>query len=77
MLFMENNEIKKTSLEWYEEVRKSCPTFIIYDPDGWDRKNYEFSFNQELVTKEEFQKRLFSSTVLMGSKDREFFEKWK
>lgn len=74
---MENNELKKTSLDWYKEVRENCPTFVIYDPDGWDRTNYEYSFNQELITKEEFQKRLFSSTVLMGSKDKEFFEKWK
>jgi len=53
------SEIKKTSLEW----EKDCP-YRILDPDGWDRSNYEYSFNEELITEEEFQKRLFSSTVV-------------
>lgn len=53
----------KTSIEWYELIPKEYG-LVIYDPDGWDRKNYEFSFNQELITKDEFKNRLFQSTVL-------------
>lgn len=50
----------KTSKEWVED----CKDFVtILDPDGWDRKNYDFSFNQELITKEEFKQRVTYSTV--------------
>lgn len=50
----------KTSKEWAED----CRDFVtILDPDGWDRQNYDFSFNQELITKEEFKERITYSTV--------------
>jgi len=39
----------------------------VLDPDGWDRKNYEYSFNQELISKEEFKKRFYMSTVMLSS----------
>jgi len=55
--------IKKTSSEWIKET-----TIIVYDPDGWDRENYQFSWFEELITKEEFDKRLMGSTVLSGFK---------
>lgn len=61
---------KKTSKEWEKIIPKKFG-LIIYDPDGWDRKNYEYSFNEELITKEEFKMRLSNSTVLCKS---EFFE---
>ena len=51
-------EIKKTSAEWIKEVG-----YEILDPDGWDRNNYDYSFNKEKITMEEFQKRLSLSTV--------------
>lgn len=50
--------IKKVSSEWVKEVG-----YEIIDPDGWDRKNYDYSFNKEKITKEEFDKRLSTSTV--------------
>jgi calcineurin-like phosphoesterase family protein len=68
--------IKKTSQQWYAEIPRELG-FVIYDPDGWDRKNYEFSFNQELITKEEFIKRTFGSTVLSNKNAHEFFTKWE
>lgn len=34
--------MKKTSLEWIKEY--DCK---ILDPDGWDRHNYNYSFNKE------------------------------
>ena len=34
------------------------------DPDGWDRKNYVYSFNEELISEQEFTFRLNKSTVL-------------
>ena len=37
---------------------------IILDPDGWDRKNYEQSFNVELITFDEFMRRVERSTTI-------------
>jgi len=54
-----SEEIKKTSEEWFKEQNK---VIRILDPDGWDRSNYQFSFYEELITKDEFQERLFRST---------------
>jgi len=59
---MEDN--LKTSKEWYALHREDKGNVIIMDPDGWDRTNYEFSFNEELITQEEFSMRLGRSTVL-------------
>ena len=51
--------MKKTSAEWIKKVN-----YEIINPDGWDRKNYDYSFNKEKITMEEFQKRLSLSTVI-------------
>ena len=51
--------IKKISSEWIKEY--DCK---IIDPDGWDRKNYEYSFNIEKITRKEFERRLVRSTIL-------------
>lgn len=56
---------RRTSAEWYENLRKFYDITIL-DPDGWDRKNYEYSFNEELITSEEFDRRLMASTVIGG-----------
>jgi len=53
---------KKTSKEWLEEVPKKYKLTIL-DPDGWDRKNFDYSFNQELITKKEFKMRVIHSTI--------------
>lgn len=52
----------KTSQEWYNEIPKEYE-LIILDPDGWDRTNYEYSFNEELISKEEFMNRVSYSTI--------------
>lgn len=54
--------MKKTSQEWLESIDPKHKLKIL-DPDGWDRNNYEFSFNEEKIEKEEFDKRLGSSTI--------------
>jgi len=64
-----SDEIKKTSKEWYEEIPKEHK-LVIMDPDGWDRQNYNYSFNEELITEKEFSIRLSSSTVICN---RSFF----
>lgn len=48
----------KTSAEWCDEFKD-----VIIDPDGWDRKNFEHSFREELVDKQEYLKRLRMSTT--------------
>ena len=56
--------MKKTSKEWmiYHEI----PEYAIIDPDGWDRTNLEYSFNEELITEEEFINRIGASTCYLG-----------
>jgi len=55
--------MKKTSKEWYEEIPKKYE-LVILDPDGWDRTgDFDYSFNKELITKEEFKMRLSYSTI--------------
>lgn len=49
----------KTSKEWQDIYKDK---FIILDPDGWDRKNFEYSWHYELITEEEFNKRAILST---------------
>jgi len=56
--------MKKTSKDWYELIQGKESGFVIMDPDGWDRKNYDYSFNQELVTLVEFKMRSTRSTTL-------------
>lgn len=57
------NEVK-TSKEWKELL---CPKVIIMDPDGWDRSDYDYSFNQEKISKEEFNRRLCTSTCMWNT----------
>ena len=47
----------KTSEEW----QKVCNIRVL-DQDGWDRKNFTFSWHEELITREEFLQRLAFST---------------
>lgn len=49
----------KTSAEW----QRLNPDVVVYDPDGWDRKNYQYSWYEELITLDEYNKRLIYSTV--------------
>ena len=63
------SELKKTSKDWYEELNikekaEGTHLTVIMDPDGWDRQNYEYSFNEELITEIEFMARKGMSTVL-------------
>ena len=48
----------KTSEEW----QKLCKAEVL-DPDGWDRKNFQFSWYEENISRSEFEKRLVLSTI--------------
>ena len=51
---------EKTSADW----QVLHPELRVYDPDGWDRKNYFYSWYQELITEEEWMRRAFVSTCI-------------
>lgn len=53
----------KTSKQWFDNDIENNHKYIILDPDGWDRKNYQYSFFEELITKDEYDRRLCNSTV--------------
>lgn len=54
------NSFKRTSKEW----QALKPDKLVYDPDGWDRKNFDYSWYEELITEEEYDLRVSKSTVL-------------
>lgn len=58
------NQTLKTSDDWDREY----PNITILDPDGWDRTNYQFSWFEEKITKEEFEKRMMHSTCIQNKK---------
>lgn len=60
---MDELQILKTSQEWYSEYED----IEIIDPLGWLMENLDFSFNEELISKEEFEKRLNNSIIFQFS----------
>ena len=52
----------KTSQEWQEIFH----TIKVVDPDGWDRTNFEYSWNKEKITREEYSNRIGKSTVMLN-----------
>jgi hypothetical protein len=49
---------KRTSKEW----QVIFPEIVVIDPDGWDRKNFDYSWNEEKIgVQEYFKRRLLSS----------------
>jgi hypothetical protein len=50
-------EDPRTSEDWQKLYNG-----IIYDPDGWDRKNYQFSWHEEKISRKEFERRACMST---------------
>ena len=59
---------KKTSAEWQKEY----PSIVVYDPDGWDRKNYVYSWSEEKITLEEYKRRRSLSTCKFIACSTEF-----
>lgn len=55
-----NTELK-TSDEW----QKLNPHKIVLDPDGWNRANYQFSWYEEKISLEEYQRRVMYSTSII------------
>ena len=53
-----NREYLKTSKEWQELFKE----VVVLDPDGWDRKNYKYSLEEELISLSEYYNRIIQST---------------
>lgn len=52
-----------TSAEWLRQSQYAG--IVVMDPDGWDRKDFERSWGEE-ITEEEFFARLLQSTCLFN-----------
>lgn len=55
--------LTKTSKEW-EQLLFAGINLTILDPDGWDRKNYKESFEEEKISPIEFRNRVSMSTCM-------------
>jgi len=60
-----------TSEEWSKEDDSGIK---ILDPDGWDRKNWQFSWHEEHITQREYENRRSFSTCRHPPK---YFEQFK
>ena len=59
---LESKEEIKTSDEWEKSNLPEMKGTEVLDPDGWDRQNFDFSYYQELITKDEYLFRVGGST---------------
>lgn len=62
---IDRSKYYKTSADWQEEAKG----LRVMDPDGWNRKNYQFSFYQEKITRFEFMNRVLRSTCTWTNMD--------
>jgi hypothetical protein len=53
-----------------EQWQTLFPVRVI-DPDGWDRRNFNYSWSEERITLAEYKRRLVVSTI-----DTAAFRKW-
>ena len=54
----------RTSEEW----QKVCKITVL-DPDGWDRTNYQYSWFEEKISREEFMNSVLPSTCMFHAED--------
>lgn len=64
--------MKRTSKKWCKKL--GLMLSWIFNPDGWNRTNLNYSFNEEKITKEEFVDRLSASTVKLMPPILKLFE---
>ena len=58
-----SKSIKRTSAEWVD-----IHDFNVIDPDGWDRKNFQYSWYEEKITWTEYETRAMASTRIIPTK---------
>lgn len=61
MKIINQNTSLLTSEDWHNILSHG---WVVMDPDGWDRSNYQYSWFEELITKDEYYHRLMNSTCL-------------
>ncbi len=60
LILLENKRVELlTSQQW--NVR--YPEVTVLDADGWDRKNFQYSWYEEKISFQEYYKRLIMSTI--------------
>lgn len=59
----------KTSIEWQEEYFE----IQVLDPNGWNRKNLQYSWHEEKITLQEYKNRLLESTCKFNVDIKEYF----
>jgi hypothetical protein len=57
--------LKKTSQEWTDILFVDLKLKVM-DPDGWDRSNWKYSFEEEKVSVTEFRNRVARSTCMFN-----------
>jgi hypothetical protein len=57
----------KTSYQW----QLTYPDPVVMDPDGWDRKNYQYSWFEEKITLVEYNRRMLMSTCVIFTPQEE------
>lgn len=55
---LERRPITKTSAEWNKK-----DGVLVLNPDGWKRDNFQYSWYEELITQQEYLRRLSLSTI--------------
>ena len=61
-------KVSEMELKTSEEWQKLCKIEVL-DPDGWDRANLQFSWYEEKISRNEFERRLAPSTVQFNPDD--------
>jgi hypothetical protein len=62
----------KTSVDWMKDYINN---FTIAEPNGWDKKNYKYSWFIEKISLAEFQNRVMKSTIICKGDQRGIFSK--
>ena len=60
LILLEN---KRVELLTSEQWNARYPEVVVLDADGWDRKNYQYSWYEEKISFQEYYKRLIMSTI--------------
>jgi hypothetical protein len=58
--------VLKTSKVWQKKFEDKI---VVLDPDGWDRQNFEKSWNKDKISEFEFKERCRKSTLKFLDKD--------
>jgi hypothetical protein len=59
-----------TSDEWRDDPE--FMSVVILDYDGWDRRNFQFSFYEELITRDQMRARIAASTCMLEQKNGDY-----